>query len=72
MQFDYIGCVPVMPLRIIASIIGISEEELAADYLKTHGSGLWESECSYPCMELDDLWDYLEPKYPESFRAIFG
>ena len=72
MQFDYVGPVPVMPLRIVAAVIGIPEAELEADFLKTNCCGFWEEQCGYKAMEFDDLWDYLEPKYPEAFHAIFG
>ena len=72
MQFDYIDCIPVMPLRIVAEIVGIPEAELSADFLKTPGCGLFEELCGYKAMEYDELWDYLEPKYPEAFHAIFG
>ena len=71
MQFDYIGVVPVMPARIVADIIGIPVSELIDDYRAHTDCGVW-MDSGYPSLEFDELWDYLEPRYPAAYHAIFG
>lgn len=71
MQFEYIGIVPVMPVRIVAGIVGISEAELIAEYTAATVCGIWTGS-GYPSMEYDELWEFLEFRYPAAFEAIFG
>ena len=71
MQFDYIDIVPVMPVRIVADIVGKSEAELTAEIVANTECGIW-SGSKYPAVEFDDLWDFLETRYPEAFDIVFG
>ena len=72
MQFDYIGNVPVMPVRLVAELIGIDEFELAQDIDKHTECGVW-FETGYPAIEMDDLYDYLHSRlYNEAFFKVFG
>ena len=71
MQFDYIDIVPVMPVRIVAGIVGIAEADLTAEIVASTECGIWTGS-KYPSVEFDDLWDFLEFRYPDAFNTIFG
>jgi hypothetical protein len=71
MQFDYIDNVPVMPVRVVAGIIGIAEPELTAELVAHTACGIWTGS-EDPSVEFDDLWEFLEFRHPEAFKTIFG
>ena len=67
----YIGPTPVFLAKTIAMRLEMSENAFLNEFLHTPGnSGIYRF-AGMPSVEFDDLWDFLEFKYPSVFHEVF-
>lgn len=67
----YIGPTPVFIAKTIAMRLDMSENAFIAEFTQVYGNaGIWRF-AGMPSVEFDDLWDFLEFKYPSVFREVF-